>query len=126
MGLFGNRRAVGFYIDENSSGASGDFANVLDEFRMLTNAQVQIGLSQLSGEVYGSQSQVVIQGTNQLIRTLGSQLRSGMFSGGSAGSGSGRGGFASATQSTGPGASASSSDISLVSYVDASQSPTGA
>ncbi|QDT05738.1 Extracellular serine protease precursor [Rubripirellula lacrimiformis] len=125
VGGSGNRGSVGFYIDENSIGATGDFGDVLDEFRMLTNAQVQSGLSQLSGEVYGSQSQVVIQGTNQLIGTIGGQLRSGMFSGsGSGASGSGSGGFASTARSTRPAAPASGSNISLVSYVDASQSQT--
>ncbi|MEP1643048.1 autotransporter domain-containing protein [Rhodopirellula bahusiensis] len=124
VGGSGNRQAVGFYIDENSTGASGDFGSVLDEFRLLTNAQVQSGLSQLSGEVYGSQSQVVIQGTNQLIGTVGGQLRSGMFGGGSGSSGLGGSGFANATRSTRPSVTGPSSDIALVSYVDASSTQT--
>ncbi|WP_372715980.1 autotransporter domain-containing protein [Novipirellula sp.] len=122
VGGSGNRQAVGSYIDKNSTGASGDFGSVLDAFSMLTTGQVQSGLSQLSGEVYGSQSRVVIQGTNQLIGAIGGQLRSGMFSG----SGSGRGGFASAMPSSSPAASASGSGVALVSYVDASQSPCDA
>lgn len=79
VGLSGNRRAVGGYIDDHFSTASGDFATLLDEFRTLTNAQVRSGLSQLSGDVYGSGAQVWIQGTSQLIGTIGGQLRGRMF-----------------------------------------------
>ncbi len=119
VGGSGNRQSVGAYIDQNSTGASGDFASVLDAFSMLTTAQVQSGLGQLSGDVYGSGSQVMIQGTSQLIGTIGGQLRAGLFSGG----GASGGGFASATPSTSPAASASDSGVALVSYVEASQTP---
>ncbi|GAA4452881.1 autotransporter domain-containing protein [Novipirellula rosea] len=119
VGGWGNRRAVGLYIDQNSTGASGDFASVLDAFSMLTTAQVQSGLGQLSGDVYGSGSQVMIQGTSQLIGTIGGQLRSGLFGGGAASGG----GFASAMPSPSPAASASGSGVALVSYAEASQTP---
>ena len=120
VGGSGNRQSVGAYIDQNSSGAGGDFKVVLDAFRMLTTPQVQSGLGQLSGDVYGSQSQVAIQGTSQLIGTIGGQLRSGLFTGG----GSNSGGFASAMPSPSPAAATSSdSGVALVSYVEASQTP---
>ncbi|EMI19833.1 serine protease [Rhodopirellula maiorica SM1] len=119
VGGSGNRQSVGAYVDQNSSGAGGDFKVVLDAFSMLTTPQVQSGLSQLSGDVYGSQSQVTVQGTSQLIGTIGGQLRSGLFTSG----GANRGGFASATLSSSPAASDSGSGVALVSYVEASQTP---
>ncbi|TWU22052.1 Extracellular serine protease precursor [Novipirellula galeiformis] len=120
VGGSGNRQSVGAYIDQNSRGASGDFGSVLDAFSMLSTAQVQSGLSQLSGDLYGSQSQVTIQGTSQLIGTIGGQLRSGLFTGG----GSNSRGFASAMPSPSRAAATSSgSGVALVSYVEASQTP---
>ena len=128
VGGSGNRRTVGFYIDENSAGAGGDFGAVLDEFRMLTNSQVQSGLSQLSGDIFGSSSQVMVQGTSQLIGTIGNQLRGGMFGRNTGLLGSPTGGLAS-NRSLRRSASPASDEISLVSYVahdSSSSSPCNA
>ncbi|MFG0263286.1 MAG: autotransporter outer membrane beta-barrel domain-containing protein, partial [Novipirellula sp. JB048] len=91
------------------------FKTILDEFRPLTTTQVQNGLSQLSGDVYGSQSQMMIHGTSQLIGTIGGRLRAGLFNQG------GGAGFARAMPSSSP--ATSNSGVALVSYVEASQSP---
>lgn len=105
----GNQRSVGTYIDSISTGASGDLQVVLDEFLPLTNGQVQSGLSSLSGEVYGSSSQVSVNGTTQMLSTLGQRFR------GTMNPRSGLGGSASGGLSMSP-VSGSASPIALVSY----------
>lgn len=108
----GNCRAVGSYIDENVSTATGGFATLLDEFRELSSSEVQDGLCQLSGDVYGSGAQVMIQSTSQLIATVSNQLRSGMFAA--------TGGTGNRSSSLARIPSPIPSEISLVSYVDES------
>lgn len=108
----GNQRSVGSYIDGISAGASGDLKVILDEFKPLTNGQVQSGLRQLSGSVFGSSSQVSVNGTTQMLGTLGQRFRSSMNPG-SGSAGSTGGGFA---MSSPIGSSAPASPIALVSY----------
>ncbi|WDQ16393.1 autotransporter outer membrane beta-barrel domain-containing protein [Rhodopirellula sp. P2] len=120
----GNQRSVAAAIDRNSAGATGDFRDLLDEFRPMTNAQVQNGLSQLGASVNGSSQQVGIQGTSQLFGVLSGQLRGSMSPGlGASGFSGGSGGFASA-QRTGNSRPSSSpvadSAIALVSYQESS------
>ena len=105
----GNQRSVGTYVDSISTGASGDLQVVLDEFLPLTNGQVQSGLSSLSGEVYGSSSQVSVNGTTQMLSTLGQHFR------GTMNPRSGLGHSASGGLSMSP-VSGSASPIGLVSY----------
>ncbi|WP_160311513.1 autotransporter outer membrane beta-barrel domain-containing protein [Rhodopirellula islandica] len=116
----GNQRSVAAAIDRNSAGATGDFRDLLDEFRPMTNAQVQNGLSQLGASVNGSSQQVGIQGTSQLMGVLSRQLRGSMSPGFGASSFSGgSGGFASAQRTgiSGPSSSpVADSAIALVSY----------
>lgn len=79
IGGSGNCHAVGSYIDENAEAANGDFLTVLDDFRMMSTSQVRNGLCQMSGDIYGSRAQVMIQGTSQLIATMSTQLRRDLF-----------------------------------------------
>ena len=126
VGGSGNRFAVGAYIDQNSTGANGDFADVLDEFSMLSSDQVRSGLRQSSGEIYGGTTRVMLGGTNQMLGAVAGQLRGSMFSSFAGGSGSG-GGFAnsmgrggsmtSSGSMTRAHAPQNSSPIALVSYV---------
>lgn len=126
VGSSGNRFAVGAYIDQNSTGASGDFADVLDDFSMLSSDQVRSGLQQSSGEIYGGTSRVMLGGTNQMIGTVAGQLRGSMFGSFGSGSRSG-GGFASSVGRSGSmtnsgsmargAAPQNTSPIALVSYV---------
>ena len=126
VGGSGNRFAVGTYIDQNSTGASGDFADVLDDFSMLSSDQVRSGLSQSSGEIYGGTSRVMLGGTNQMIGTVAGQLRGSMFSsfagggrsGGGIASSMGRSGSITSSGSMARGAAPqNTSPIALVSYV---------
>ncbi len=74
-----NQHSVGTYLDSISSGAAGDLQVIFDEFQPLTNQQAQNALGQLSGEIYGTSSQVMVNGTSQLMGMVGQQLRSSLF-----------------------------------------------
>src|SRR5204863_2790353 len=53
--------AVGTYLDILSPTASGDLQTVLDGINLLTEDQARAAFNQLSGELYGTLSQVGIQ-----------------------------------------------------------------
>jgi autotransporter-associated beta strand protein len=108
----GNQRSVGTYLDSISMNANGDLKVILDEFLPLTNGQVRSGLGQLGGSVFGSSSQVSVNGTTQMLSTLGQRFRSSLYSG-SGWAGSTAGGLA---MSSPMGSSATDSPIALVSY----------
>jgi len=119
VGGSGNLLNVGTYIDQHSPGATGDFASVLDELLGASVTEARSGLRQLSGEVYASQSQVAIQGTSQMIGTIGGQLRMGLMNRSRTTSG-----FAPLVANTAGGAADSASEVSLVSFVHDTYTPT--
>jgi uncharacterized protein with beta-barrel porin domain len=107
----GNQYVVGQYLDRNTSGASGEFQMLLDELKPMTQGQVQSILSQSSGSIYGSQSQLNVTGTGMVVNLLGQQMRTSLTQ-----SMGGSGGIASLGSSFGSASNSSNSPVMLVSY----------
>lgn len=70
-----NQKAVGKYLDENSSGATGAFQALLDDLQMMSNSQVRSALEQMSGDIYGTTQQMGVQNTTLIMHTIAQQLQ---------------------------------------------------
>jgi uncharacterized protein with beta-barrel porin domain len=70
-----NQKAVGKYIDDNSSGATGEFQDLIDDLQMMSNSQVRSALEQMSGDIYGTTQQMGVQNTTLIMHTIAQQLQ---------------------------------------------------
>jgi uncharacterized protein with beta-barrel porin domain len=71
-----NQHAVAGYLDTQKSGATGDFATVLDNLNSLDGAGARLAFDAMGGEVYGSLATVGIETNEQFLRTISQRLQS--------------------------------------------------
>ena len=70
-----NQQAVGGYLDQHASGASGDFETVLTTIDGLTDAHAQAAYDAMSGELYGSLSTIGLEEAEGFLQRLSNRLR---------------------------------------------------
>jgi autotransporter-associated beta strand protein len=75
-----NEFAVATYLDNISTGATGDLQTVLVGLNMLTDDGARSAFNQMSGELFASLGQVGLQDTTLIVAQLGERIRSGTFS----------------------------------------------
>ena len=74
-GVTFNQQAVGGYLDQHASGASGDFQTVLSTIDGLTDAQTQAAYNAMGGELFGSLSTIGLENTENFLQGLAQRLR---------------------------------------------------
>lgn len=65
-----NQQQVGGYLDANSAGATGDFANVLDNINTLDPTAARFAYDDLSGSIYGTSARAAVQQTSMMYLML--------------------------------------------------------
>lgn len=70
-----NTIAVATYLDTIAPGATGDLADLLNDLNQVPSSEANFALEQLTGAIYGSNSQIGVQNTVIYIQTLASRLR---------------------------------------------------
>jgi len=70
-----NQYAVAGYLDDHYVGATGDFANVLQQLDMLTAPDARAAFDAMGGELYGSLATIGIEGMDLFTRTVAWRLR---------------------------------------------------
>jgi uncharacterized protein with beta-barrel porin domain len=65
-----NQSQVGGYLDANSAGATGDFANVLDNINTLDPTAARFAYDDLSGSIYGTSARAAVQQTSMMYLML--------------------------------------------------------
>ena len=71
----GNQHAVAGYLDRQKTGASGDFATVINELNSLDTAASRAAFDALGGEIFGSLSTIGLENTENFLTNLASRLR---------------------------------------------------
>jgi uncharacterized protein with beta-barrel porin domain len=71
-----NQHGVARYLDAQKSGATGDFAAVLDELNTLNAPEARAAFDAMSGEIFGSLSTIGIENHERFLRTIAQRLQS--------------------------------------------------
>jgi outer membrane autotransporter protein len=71
----GNQYAVASYLDAHKSGATGDFATVLDALNLQTGDGARAAFNAMSGEIHGSLQTITIENSEHLLQTVASRMR---------------------------------------------------
>lgn len=74
-----NELAVATYLDANSSNPNPDLQLVLSGLNTLSDDQARGAFNQMSGQLYGTLSQVGLQDTTLIVAQLSNRLRPGLF-----------------------------------------------
>ena len=76
VGNTDNQRSVGAYLDRQRTGATGDFATVINELYTLSAPAARAAFDSMSGELHGSLSTVGIENTESFLTGLARRIRS--------------------------------------------------
>ena len=71
----GNQHAVASYLDRQKTGASGDFATVINELNSLGTADSRAAFDAMGGELFGSLSTIGLENTENFLTGLAQRLR---------------------------------------------------
>jgi outer membrane autotransporter protein len=71
----GNQYAVASYLDAHASGATGDFATVLDALNLQTGDGARAAFNAMSGEIHGSLQTITMENSEHLLQTVAGRMR---------------------------------------------------